>query len=244
MNYKYYIKQKLIYLYSFLNSNNRSKVIFYHDLHSDKLNTSMSTHIELFKQHISIIKDLNYEIVQKITSNTGQVQICLDDGYSGIYEFLDVIRDLDVYINLFVISSKINCPNFLSKQQLVDISLSSYVNIHSHTHTHRRLNLLSYEDLILELKKSKVLLEDIVSKEIDSLCFPEGRYNSHVVNVAFECGYTTLYSSLPGLNHNLSTNNVICRSLVQHSSESEFKSILKGGDNFLYHWYKLQHKSW
>jgi len=203
----------------------------------------MSTHIELFKQHINIIKDFNYEIVQNITSNTGQVQICFDDGYSGIYEFIDVIQELDVYINLFVISSKINCPNFLSKQQLVDISLSSYVNIHSHTHTHRRLNLLSYEDLILELKKSKVLLEDIVSKEIDSLCFPEGRYSSHVVNVAFECGYTKLYSSLPGFNNILSKNNIIRRSLVQHSSKSEFNSILKGGDNFLYHWYKLQHKS-
>ena len=69
----------------------------------------------------------------------------------------------------------------------------------------------------MELKKSKVLLEDIVSKEIDSLCFPEGRYNSHVVNVAFECGYTTLYSSLPGFNNNFSKNNIIPRSLVQHS---------------------------
>ena len=243
MNYKYYIKHKLIHLYSFLNSGSRSKVIFYHDLHSDKLNTSMSTHIELFKQHINIIKDLNYEIVQNITSCKGQVQICFDDGYSGIYEFLDIIRELDVYINLFVISSKINCPNFLSKQQLRDISLSSYVNIQSHTHTHRRLNLLSHEDLMLELKKSKELLEDIVSQEVDSLCFPEGRYNSHVVNVAFECDYTKLYSSLPGFSNNLSANKIIRRSLVQHSSKSEFKSILNGGDNFLYHWYKLQHKS-
>ena len=141
MNYKYYIKQKLIYLYSFLNSSNRSKVIFYHDLHMEKLNTRMSTHIDLFKQHINIIKKLNYEIVQKITSDTGQIQICFDDGYSGIYEFLDVIQELDVYINLFVISSKINCQNFLSKQQLIDLSLISYVNIQSHTQVHRRLNL-------------------------------------------------------------------------------------------------------
>ena len=31
------------------------------------------------------------------------------------------------------------------------------------------------------------------------------------------------------------------RSLVQSTSEKEFKSILKGGDNILYYWYYKKH---
>ena len=56
----------------------RSKVIFYHDIHSDKKYTEMSTPIEVFKNHIQIILENGYEIVAEITKPIGQIEICFD----------------------------------------------------------------------------------------------------------------------------------------------------------------------
>jgi len=50
----------------------KSKVIFYHDIHSDKKYTDMSTPIELFKKHIKIIRENGYEIVNEITNSQGK----------------------------------------------------------------------------------------------------------------------------------------------------------------------------
>ena len=64
----------------------RSKVIYYHDIHSDKKYTEMSTPIEVFKSHIQIIYDNGYEIVAEITKPFGQIEICFDDGFLGLFE--------------------------------------------------------------------------------------------------------------------------------------------------------------
>ena len=55
----------------------RSKVIFYHDIHSDNKYTDMSTSIELFKRHIKIIRENGYEIVPEITQQKGQIEISM-----------------------------------------------------------------------------------------------------------------------------------------------------------------------
>ena len=243
MGYRQYIRRMIVQFASFFYASRSSKVIFYHDLHVDHLNTDMSTHIDLFRRHIQIIRDFDYEIVPEITQEKGQVQICFDDGFSGIHHHLDVIKELDVYIKLFVVTDNIDQIGYLNRVQLIDLSLNKNINIQSHTHTHRRLSCLSKEDLIWELKTSKSILEEIISCNVDSLCFPEGRYSNNVINIALECGYNSLYSSLPGFYHQFNINKIINRSLVQHSEESEFRSILKGGDNLLYYWYKLKHKS-
>jgi peptidoglycan/xylan/chitin deacetylase (PgdA/CDA1 family) len=219
----------------------RSKVIFYHDIHSNKKYTNMSTSIELFKKHINIIRENGYEIVNEITKPLGQIEICFDDAFLGLYDNIELIKELDIPIHLFVVSSYLEKENHINKEQLLLLNNLTQIKISSHTQTHQVLNLASESLLKNELENSKNLLEGLLNNSVDTICYPEGKFNNRVVELAEGVGYKRQYSSLPGFYFNDFFPNVKRRSLVQFAAEKEFKAILKGGDHVLAFWYKFKH---
>ena len=216
-------------------------MIFYHDIHSDKRYTDMSTPIELFKKHIKIIRESGYEIVSEITKTHGQIEICFDDAFLGLYDNIEFIKEQNIPIHLFVITSFLEKENHINTKQLIELNKLQQIIISSHTHQHKILNTISKIELVDELQKSKNNLENLLNKTVDSICFPEGKFNKIVISIAKKIGYNKLYSSLPGFYHNEFTVGVKKRSLVQFANEKEFKAILQGGDHVLSFWYKRKH---
>ena len=88
---------------------------------------------------------------------------------------------------------------------------------------------------------SKNSLEGLLNISVDTICYPEGKFNNTVVELAEGVGYNRQYSSLPGFYFNDFLPNVKRRSLVQFAGKKEFKAILKGGDHVLTFWYKFKH---
>ena len=235
------IKVAFIRLFSVFYFSKKSKVIYYHDIDSDKKYTDMSTPVELFKKHINIIRENGYEIVNEITKPIGQIEICFDDGFSGIYDNIELIKRLDIPIHLFVVSSFLGKENYINKEQLIALNNLPQIIISSHTHTHQVLNLISEEGIIEEFEKSKNTLENLLKTEVDSICFPEGKFSKNAIELAKKLEYRKLYSSIPGFYHVKNYLPVIHRSLVQFACEDEFNGILKGGDHILAFWYKMKH---
>lgn len=231
------IKNRIINIFGYLKNSRNSKAIFYHDIHSSKLFTDMSTPLEMFEKHIKIIREMGFEIVPEIREEKNQIEISFDDGFVGIFENIDIINRLKIPITLFIIPSFLGEDNFLTKKQLETISKNAFINIQSHTFSHKDLSNLSEEILISELSNSKKILEDICEKEIVSLCYPMGVFSENVVSKAKEIGYKRQYSSLPGIYKNEVFPEVKRRSLVQFLNVNQFKNILKGGDHFLNYWY-------
>ena len=235
------IKVALIRLFSIFYFSKKSKVIFYHDIDSDKKYTDMSTPVELFKMHINIIRENGYEIVNEITKPLGQIEICFDDAFLGLYENIELIKELNTPIHLFVVSSYLEKENHINKEQLLFLNNLTQIKISSHTQTHQVLNIASESLLKNELENSKNLLEGLLNNSVDTICYPEGKFNNTVVELAEGVGYNRQYSSLPGFYFNDFLPNVKRRSLVQFAGKKEFKAILKGGDNVLAFWYKFKH---
>ena len=231
----------IIRLASFFYKSNKSKVIFYHDIHSEIKYTSMSTPIELFRKHIKIIRESGYEIVSDITEDYGQIEICFDDGFLGLYENIGLIKKLGVPIHLFVISSFLGNKNYINSEQLLKLNVLVQISISSHTHTHQLLSLISVKSIFEELEESKNTLEKILKCDVNSICFPEGKFSKKVIELANKLLYKKQYSSIPGFFHVRKYPNVINRSLVQFAEHEEFKAILKGGDHILSFWYKMKH---
>ena len=236
-----FIRVTIIRFFSFFYFSKRSKVIYYHDIDSNKKYTDMSTSIVLFKKHINIIREMGYEIVEEITKPFGQIEICFDDGFLGLYDNIELIKDLNIPIHLFVVFSYLEKENHINKEQLLILNRLIQVKISSHTQTHQILNLASESSLKKELVNSKNLLEVLLNRTVDIICYPEGKFNDRVVESAESAGYIRQYSSLPGFYFNDFSPNVKRRSLVQFSEEKEFKAILKGGDHVLSFWYKFKH---
>ena len=236
-----FIRIAIIRVFSFFYFSKKSKVIYYHDIDSDKKYTDMSTPVELFKKHINIIREIGYEIVNEITKPLGQIEICFDDAFLGLYDNIELIKELNTPIHLFVVSSYLEKENHINKEQLVLLNKLTQIKISSHTQTHQVLSLASESLLKNELDSSKNSLESLLNNSVDTICYPEGRFNNTVVELAKKVGYTRQYSSLPGFYFNEFLPNVKRRSLVQFAAEKEFKAILKGGDHILALWYKSNH---
>ena len=236
-----FIRISIIRFASLFYTSKKSKVIFYHDIHIDKQYTAMSTPIELFKRHIQIIRENGYEIVSEITENYGQIEICFDDGFLGLYDNIELIKKLNIPIHLFVISSFLGKENYINKEQLISLNNLSQLTISSHTHTHPVLNVISEKSIIEEFEKSKNTLETLLKTEVNSICFPEGKFSERVIESANKLAYKKQYSSIPGFYHVKGYSTLIHRSLVQFASQEEFKAILKGGDHILSFWYKMKH---
>ena len=236
-----FIRVALIRVAALFYFSKRSKVIFYHDIHASKKYTDMSTSIELFKKHIHIINKSGYEIVPEITKDNGQIEICFDDAFLGLYENIEFLKKQNIPIHLFVISSCLNRENHINEKQLLELNKLDIIKMSSHTNTHRILNQLDKNEIEKELKESKKILENLLGTPVYSICYPEGKFNKKTIHIAKAVGYKKQYSSLPGFFVEKFENNVVRRSLVQFAQEKEFKAILRGGDNILVFWYKFKH---
>ena len=231
----------IIRIFSIFFWRKRSKAIFYHDIHSDKRYTDMSTSIELFKKHIKIIKNSGYEIVSEISKPYAQIEICFDDAFLGLYKNIEFLKTQNIAIHLFVISSHFSKDNFINRKQLLELDKLNFIKISSHTHTHRVLNNINNNEIESELKVSKEILENLISDSVDSICYPEGKFDDKIIEIAKKVGYKNQYSSIPGFFSDKFKNDVSRRSLVQFAGEKEFKAIIRGGDNVLAFWYTIKH---
>jgi len=238
-----FIRIAIIRVFSFFYFSKKSKIIYYHDIDSDKKYTDMSTPVELFKKHINIIRENGYEIVSEITKPIGQIEICFDDAFLGLYDNIKLIKEQNILIHLFVISSFLEKENHINIENLIELNKLKQIKISSHTHSHQVLNEVSKLEIEEELNSSKKSLEELLNKSVSSICYPEGKFSSEVIRLADEVGYSSQYSSLPGFYFNEFLPNVKRRSLVQFAGEKEFKAILKGGDHILAPWYKFKHFS-
>ena len=214
---------------AYLFNNRDSKVLFYHDVHCGAKYTEMSTSLNNFQKHIATIHLLDFEIVADISKKTGQVKIQFDDGFKGVYDCIDFIKKHEIPIEIFIVTSCIGKEGYLSEKEIKELQSSNLIRFSSHTHTHLKLGEIKEGEIRDELSKSKQLLESITGEEVKSICFPNGSFSNSVIQIAKELGYHEQYCSLPGSFHDL-FQGVVRRNLLQFSSLSEVKSVLKGAN--------------
>lgn len=237
---KQFFKDRLLDIGAFYYHNDDSKIIYYHDVHSRLIYTDMSTSMDLLKQHINVIEKEGYKIVKEITNPKKEILITFDDGFRGIYENFSYFHEHQIPIKIFLILDHIGRSNYLTKEEVNELLSTGLVTIGSHTLSHRNLDELSDVEIRKELRESKQHLEEMFDVVIDELCYPRGRFNKKVIDLARNNGYRLQYSCLPGSFEEEFTDNVVKRNFVQHAKTSEFRSHLKGAGEIFYHRYLKQ----
>jgi len=87
---------------------------------------------------------------------------------------------------------------FLNEAELIE--LSKLFSIGSHSINHSFLTLLSADEVYNELKQSKEFLELKLKIPIDTICYPEGKSNTNIENIAEKIGYKFGLSISGGTN--------------------------------------------
>ncbi len=91
---------------------------------------------------------------------------------------------------------------YLNKKEIRYLSSLGMI-IGSHSESHTLLSRLSYKKQFLEIKSSKVFLEKIINKNVDTFCYPYGgkvSYNRNTINILrklkFKLGYSVEYRDI------------------------------------------------
>lgn len=87
--------------------------------------------------------------------------------------------------------------------ELAEMENSGAFDIQSHGYSHKTPVYLArkdYGELKEDLKRGKEELELRLSKRVDHLAWPKGRYDETGVNIALDLGYKAIYSVMRGSN--------------------------------------------
>jgi peptidoglycan/xylan/chitin deacetylase (PgdA/CDA1 family) len=115
--------------------------------------------------------------------------------------------------------------------EMIDTMSRSGVTIGSHTKSHTLLTSESLETAKYELLESKRILESKLQVAISHFAYPDGRFNSRVVQAVHSAGYQFGYSICPWLDPNLPSLTISRKVLWERASVNvwgRFSSSIMG----------------
>lgn len=107
------------------------------------------------------------------------------------FEFKNAIySELDNFMNeIFTNEKFFELWKIMPDREIKNISKSKYISIGSHGYYHNNLGVLPYKEAMKELELSKCYLEHLIQTEVNSVGYPDGSYNSELLNGAYELGF-------------------------------------------------------
>lgn len=135
--------------------------------------------------------------------------ITFDDGWSGVYDYAwPILRTYDLPFTVFVIAETLVDPevprdwlenptgaptDMITLEQTREM-VATGVDIGSHSMRHDDLPSLGRSACERDLRDSKELLEDLLSRPIPTLAYPKGRHDRVVRAAAEAAGYNAAYA--------------------------------------------------
>ena len=185
-------------------------VLMYHEIRTSakndtELRKDLSCSREHFLQHLDWINKQGYT-----TITTGQlvrydqskkyIMLTFDDGRASLNWAANVLHQRGMVGVFYINTGAIGTSEHLSKKQITDMSQIG-MEIGSHTVSHCDLRMISRKQLTYELTQSKRVLEELISRSIESLAYPSGRYNQKVIKSVKESGYLTARTTEFGVHY-------------------------------------------
>ena len=217
------------------------RILIYHSVYSESSSQDgtcpFSVSEDNFIKQLKVLKnDSHFNLVHFNSTDLDyskmNIAITFDDG------FLDNLTVASAHLEVakipytvFVTSDNVfkQGDEFLNEEQLMRLSQLPHCQIGSHGKTHHQLDTLSPEKMYLELKDSKEVLEKIISKEIDTISYPHGAYNSEVIekatNLRYKFGATSFFKTNKNLNNSLELGRVV---IMNRDSEQSFYEKVMG----------------
>ena len=129
------------------------------------------------------------------------VILTCDDGYADNYtEMLPILEAHGMTAVVFVITNELGKPGYLDLWQVKDMQRRG-IEIGSHTADHLPLVTLSDDLLINQIRGSKIFLEWSGLEPIASLSYPNGVYNSQIIQLLRDENYLAAVTGEAGLNN-------------------------------------------
>jgi len=109
-----------------------------------------------------------------------------DDGHPMDKKLCSLLKTYDIKGTIYY-PLEYTEYDLLTYDELKEISKD--FEIGSHTFSHKILPELSEDEILDELKNSKMKLKEIIGYDIVSFCYPDGKYNDKVIECVKKSGY-------------------------------------------------------
>lgn len=148
-----------------------------------------------------------------------------DDGHPLDIRLLELLEKYSIKGTFYI--PLCNPENEVMQTNLIQ-EISNYQEIGGHTVNHKFLDALNYKEAKYEIYQCKLLIENIISKQIDAFCFPGGRYSNRdielILNAGFLFGRTTKLLSATNVNSYLMNTSI---QVFNHSSITLSKHCIR-----------------
>ena len=98
----------------------------------------------------------------------------IDDGYKDTLNAIDILIKKNIPFTLYISPENLDKTYYLSSKDVKDISLINMCIIGTHGYSHKKLSTLDKAQQHTELQKSKIVLEELIGKEVNTLSYPHG----------------------------------------------------------------------
>ena len=156
--------------------------------HRFEENKYPSTNIRLndFLQHLKIIEEnsmtfvnpKNFEYELKNNKSKRKILLTIDDGFSSFYKNAwPILKQKKIPFILFVSTREVGAFNYMTWEQIREISKEDFVEIGNHSHTHEYLVDESADLIRKDIEKSISIFKEELGKNSDFFSYPFGEYS-------------------------------------------------------------------
>ena len=181
--------------------------LMYHRFEENKY---PSTNIRIldFKRHLEIIQKNNIKFINprnfksELTNNKKQRKILLtiDDGFLSFYKNAwPILKKEKIPFILFISTREVGTFNYMTWEQIKEVSKENFVEIGNHSHTHEYLVDESNAVIKADIQKSINIFKEKLGKNSNFFSYPFGEYSIRFKNIIKSFGFKYAFGQHSGV---------------------------------------------
>ena len=142
-------------------------------------------HIKIIEENnINFINPKNFENELKNNKTQRKILLTIDDGFLSFYENAwPILKKKKIPFILFVSTREVGTFNYMTWDQIREISKENFVEIGNHSHTHEYLVEEKSELIKNDIEKSISIFKKELGKNSDFFSYPFGEYSIEFKNI-------------------------------------------------------------
>lgn len=136
--------------------------------------------------------DIYYQCIDEMNLSETERTEYISGSTKRNFYWAEPEKQMKMLKSLFKSLPKKNRVSYMGAEQLKELSDKGFeIGSHGMTHSLLIADYMDNEKVLNELQKSKQWLEAVTGKPVTAYCFPAGRYNAKMIELAKQVGYTS-----------------------------------------------------
>ena len=164
--------------------------LMYHRFNENKY-PSTNIKMEVFKQHMKIINDLNYKFMDpkfltdefSNPKDKKEILITIDDGFKSFYnEAWPYLKKNKIPFILFISTEPVGKRGYMTWDEIKEIEKSEFGMVGHHSHSHEYLIDMSDSDFINDITSANKIFMNEFGYIPEIFSYPFGEYSQYMKN--------------------------------------------------------------